>query len=317
MTIAKHPWIVVVFACRESLASLKATLDAARQAAVHCMHIHILVNGNPKLATNLTAALRSQASLNPPSPAAPNLTVWSIPLGDKANAWNQYIHHISADESVAFFVDGYARLNSDAIQLLGTAVEANALAIGGTGVPTTGRSAKALRQNLIDNTGYHGSFCCLKGSTVRQMRAQNIRLPVGLYRTDGLMGAILCYALDPGCNVWDDHRIHVQPDASWQTDRLRWWRFNDVQIHLKRYVRQARGRLEVAAFSDHLAKQRHSPATLPDTARELVLNWVAQYPVEARTLVRCSPLVRQALQALRVNSEMKLSLCQPALIWQS
>lgn len=315
MTSAKHPWSVVIFACRESFASLLKTLHAARQAALHCAHIHVLVNGNPKLAADLADHLSTQARPHPPSPHEPTLSVWSIPLGDKANAWNQYIHHIGADESIAFFVDGYARLNPNAIQLLGTAVEANALALGGTGVPTTGRSARALRQNLIENTGYHGNFCCIKGNTMRQMRDQNIRLPVGLYRTDSLMGAILCYALDPAHHVWEDHRIHVHPEASWQTDIRHWWRLKDVQTHLKRYLRQARGRLEKAAFADHLVNLHSSPAALPGTAWELVLNWANRCPAEAQILARRSPLIMHALNALKSDPETAHDLQWHTLIW--
>jgi hypothetical protein len=76
------------------------------------------------------------------------LRIWSIPLGDKANAWNQYIHHLWAGQELVFFIDGYVRLNSDAIELLGGAVQSDPQALGGSGVPTVGRSARALRHRF-------------------------------------------------------------------------------------------------------------------------------------------------------------------------
>jgi len=317
MSKIRHPWALVIFACRETLPQLRQTLDAALVSASACAVIHVLVNGNLTLAN----ALAGNLDQRPPGSAKENsalaIQVWSIPLGDKANAWNQYIHQIWAGEAIAFFIDGYVRLNADAVESLGSAVEANALALGGTGVPTMGRSAKALRENMIINTGFHGNFCCLKGETIRQMRDTQIRLPVGLYRTDSLMGAFLCYGLDPGRHVWEDFRIHVHPTASWQIDPARWWRVRDVRAYLKRYFRQMRGKIENAAFADHLANRRCSPATLPATAREMVLEWERQCPADYHFLAQKYRLLNQALESVRTAKLAPVTDLLPTLIWKS
>jgi len=315
MTTRQHPWALVIFACRESLPQLRQTLKAARVAASTCAVIHLLVNGNPALANALAVELTQQSSGTPKEGSGPDLKVWSIPLGDKANAWNQFIHQIWAGEAIAFFIDGYVRLNADAVKLLGNAVEANAQALGGTGVPTMGRSAMALRENMIINTGFHGNFCCIKGDTLRQMRDDKIRLPLGLYRTDSLMGAFLCYALDPGRHDWEDFRIHVHPTASWQIDPARWWRFNDVRTYIKRYFRQVRGKLENGAFADHLANRRCSPAELPATAKELVLEWVERCPEDVQRLTQGYWLMKPTLESFRATSLKPTASLEPTQVW--
>jgi len=304
---ANPAWGLAIFASRESVNVLSQTLQAARQAAPAGTQIDVLVNGNPALAQGLAHTLSATQSLR----------VWSIPLADKANAWNQYIHQIWSGEEIAFFVDGYVRLNPDAVELLGNAVEANVQALGGTGVPTMGRSAKTLRENMIINTGFHGNFCCIKGDTLRQMRDQKVRLPVGLYRTDALMGAFLCYALDPRSHDWEDFRIHVHPTASWQIDPAKWWRARDMHAYLKRYFRQMRGKLENAAFADHLANRRCSPADLPTTAREMVLEWVEQCQDQVALFCKGRPLVRLALHQISRRSLMAPTNTMPELIWHS
>jgi len=301
---ANPAWGLAIFASRESVNVLSQTLQAARQAAPAGTQIDVLVNGNPALAQGLAHTLSATQSLR----------VWSIPLADKANAWNQYIHQIWAGEDIAFFIDGYVRLNPDAVELLGGAVQENALALGGTGVPTMGRSAKALRENMIINTGFHGNFCCIKGSTIGRMRDQKIQLPVGLYRTDSLMGAILSYALDPSRHVWEDHRIHVHPQASWQINPARWWRLKDLQGYAMRHLRQARGTLEKAAFADHLVNQRLSPTALPDTAREMVLEWISRCPADFQHLARSDWLVPRALRWFQ-NAPALASDPAPQLVW--
>lgn len=291
MNTRQHPWIVVIFACRESLSQLLQTLDAAKVSAASCAVIHVLVNGNQALASALAQELTQRQLSAAKDEGGPAIQVWSIPLGDKANAWNQYIHQIWAGEEIAFFVDGYVRLNPDAVDLLGHAVAANTQALAGTGVPTMGRSAKALRENMIVNTGYHGNFCCIKGHTIGQMRDKHIRLPVGLYRTDSLMGAILCYALDPSSHAWEDYRIDVHPSASWQFDPARWWRPSDVMAHFKRILRQARGKLDNIAFKDHLVKRQCASNQMPATAQALVLEWAGRFPRDFKRLVQgCWPI---------------------------
>jgi len=308
---------MVIFACRETLPQLRQTLDAALVSASACAVIHVLVNGNPTLANALAGNLDQRPPGSAKESSAPAIQVWSIPLGDKANAWNQYIHQIWAGETIAFFIDGYVRLNADAVELLGSAVEANAPALGGTGVPTMGRSAKALREDLITNIGYHGNFCCIKGATMGQMRDQRIRLPVGLYRTDSLMGAILSYALDPGRHIWEDYRIHVHPKASWQIEPARWWRLKDLRAYVRRYLRQARGTLEKAAFADHLVNRRCSPAALPGTAQEMVLEWKRRCPAEYRHLAQKHHLINQALESIRQSSSTPSENLEPELFWHN
>ena len=298
MSGSQQPWSVVIFSSRETLPQLRQTLDAALLASGAGACVHVLVNGNATLAQALASAIAGEHKSGTFPASYSNAQVWSIPFGDKANAWNQFIHEIWRGEEIAFFIDGYVRLNADAIELLGNAVAANPKALGGTGVPTVGRSAAALRHDLITNTGFHGNFCCITGGTIHQMREMQIRLPIGLYRTDGLMGALLSYALDPGTHVWEDSRIHVHPQASWQTEQAKWWRIKDLRAYAKRALRQARGNLEKAAFADHLVNRLCSPAALPATASEMVLEWAARCPDDFKPLVQGRLLVRVAYKSL-------------------
>ena len=150
-----------------------------------------------------------------------------------------------------------------------------------------------------------------------QMRDQRIRLPVGLYRTDSLMGAILSYALDPGRHIWEDYRIHVHPKASWQIEPARWWRLKDLRAYVRRYLRQARGTLEKAAFADHLVNRRCSPAALPGTAQEMVLEWKRRCPAEYRHLAQKHHLINQALESIRQSSSTPSENLEPELFWHN
>jgi len=113
-----------------------------------------------------------------------------------------------------------------------------------------------------------------------------VKLALGIYRTDSTLGAVLKFNLDPAHNDWDPTRIVVNQEASWSTRKRNWWRFSDLKNQAKRILRQAQGSLENRAVRQHLAIRRASPADLPETATELVMDWVANCPDEARKISR-------------------------------
>lgn len=297
-TIAHAKWAIVIFASRESLDVLGRTINAAQIAAKGKANIDVLVNGNVPLAIALTNQLCSQ----PRASNAATVRVWSVTVGDKANAWNQYIHHIWSGEDIAFFVDGYVRLNPDAVQLLGDAVAARADVRGGTGVPRMGRTAKSMRAQMSHEGGFHGNFCCIKACAIAQLRQRRIVLPFGLYRVDSLMGALLNFGLDPARNDWVTSRIFVHPDASWQTDPKHWWRTAHIQAQVKRIFRQSRGVLENLALRDHLHVRKQAPESLPATASELVIDWIRRCPAQASDALWHNPLARRALADIRQST---------------
>ena len=306
-------WGIVFFAARETPQAIRRSVDAALLAAPGPATIDVMVNGSLPLADALTQGWMA------PDTGLPQvrIRVWSIPHGDKANAWNQYVHHIWSSESLAFFLDGYVQPRQDALILLGQAVSGRAAALGGSGVPTQGRSASTLRANFLVNGGFHGNLCCIKGDVLQRLKQRNIRLPVGLYRTDSLMGALLAYDLDPSTRAWDDDRIVVHPEATWRFDAKPGWHIATLQGHWSRRQRQARGALENAAFSNHLAKRRLLPEQLPPEAKELVLNWVRMCPADAQRVLRFHPLRWWALRKLREQQPVDYAVPLPVLRWDS
>ena len=243
--MTKNNWSLAIFAARETPRVLMRSIAAVLKAAPAGLTIDVLANGNPTLANALKKALSQRLT----RPDEVTLRLWHIPHGDKVNAWNQYCHQIWQGQALTFFVDGYARPLPDSLHLLGDAVMGSALAQGGSGVPTVGHSAPVLRANVLKNGGIHGNLCCIKGSFMARIKQRGIRLPVGLYRTDSMMGAMMTYD-GPATHDWNDARLLVHSDATWDMDDLVWWRPSSTFIYWSRRLRQARGDLEMEAFKD-------------------------------------------------------------------
>ena len=315
---------------------LDATITAAIAAAAQATEavpagsavIDVLVNGDVALAD--AAARRvpehekqgAQQRAAPHGDAAavpaPRLRIWHLALADKAHAWNQYLEVIWPGAGLAFFVDGYVRLWPATIERIARHVRACPDAIGGTGVPTVGRSAAAATRAMLESGGIQGNCFCITGPTLLQMRQSGFRLPLGLYRGDAMIGAVLAYRLDPAKNQWDSKRaVPVVPTASWDMKAARLWRPADWRAMLRRRDRQAQGELENLAMREHLTLRRQPPQALPATAAELVLGWAERCPEAARDACRRNSRIARALTSLRTPRDWRAAATAPTLIADS
>ncbi len=309
---------VAIFASRETPAVLAATILAATQAAQQAGNtadavIDVLVNGNTALAD--AAAQLGRARAQQADPVAPRLRIWHLALADKAHAWNQYVETIWPGSDIAFFVDGYVRLWPSTIERLSQRLQSSADAIAATGVPTVGRSAAAARRVMLAEGGIQGNCFCIAGKTLRQMREIGFRLPLGLYRGDSMIGAVLAYRLDPTQHQWDAKRaVLVEPAASWDMRATRWWHPADWRASFKRLDRQAQGTLENLAMREHLTLRRLLPQALPATAAELVLDWAERCPDAATAACRRNGRAARALANLRNPRDWTLAITAPTLV---
>lgn len=288
-------WAVAIFASRETPEELRATLDATLVAAQKPTLIDVLINGNDVLAAAFSERLDATAG----GGKGAMVRVWSIGVGDKANAWNQYVHRIWSAGSCVFFMDGYVRPDPDALALLEAGMESAPDVLGATGIPRAGNSAARQRRQMLEKGGLHGNLYCLRRETMAVIKKTPFHLPLGIYRTDSILGAALKFNLDPAHNQWKPERVQVNPDAGWDTRTKNWWRLSDIKSQMKRILLQARGDLENRAFRHRFAIEKSPLPALPRTASALVLGWAASCPDDARQIIRRNVFSGWALKKLK------------------
>jgi hypothetical protein len=307
-------WSVAIFSSREVLDTLSSSINAVVTATSTTeTTIDVIVNGNHVLAEGAASYIQA---LRPPCKASRLVRVWYGLVPDKGHAWNQYLHEIWQLSDIAFFVDGYARVMPDAFTLIGDTIVTEPKALAVSGVPTIGRSAKAVRELMLREGGIHGTLHALRGDVLAQLRALGFRLPLGTYRVDGILGAVICFGLDPAKNDWDVSRILVHPKATWAFRPLTWRSVADLRTHLNRMKRQAQGELENLAVHEHLAVQKKSPQSLPRMSSELVNNWVSSFPHSALQSFVRNPLCILAARSLRHSHDWSKTKSPPELIAQ-
>jgi hypothetical protein len=307
MSFARPKWTVAIFSARESVDTLLLCIRAAAAACSGSQAtVDVLVNGNRELASATEAAIASLAL-----PEGVTVRLWFITFGDKAHAWNQYLHDIWQGSDVTYFVDGYAEVDVRALRLIHDGLEATPHALGATGVPTCGRTAAALRASMLKGGGIHGNLYALRGSTMEALRHAGFRLPLGIYRTDPLIGAVMMYRLDPANNDWDVKRVLVQDGATWHVAPTVWWHRKHLVANIKRKIRQSQGTLENLAARDHLTLKKLAPASLPRTVNQFVADWLSADPVRANKLFLRQPLAYYAARQLDKPRDWQLTETAP------
>lgn len=308
------PWTVAIIAARESIVTLGRCITATLAACTsHGAVVDVVINGNTELAEAAAALVRS-GKLDTGSSV---VRVWSIAVGDKAHAWNQYVHYIWPGSEITYFVDGYVEPRPDAFVALSRRLGEAPEALGVTGVPSAGRSAAKTRETMLRHGGIQGNMHALGNEAMTEIKQRGVRLPLGLYRTDSLIGALLLLKLAPESAKWEPKRLVVAGDATWDIPGQSAFTFQNVKAQLKRMLRQAQGDLENRALREHMTVQHLPAQQFPETAAELVINWIAAQPEQAKAIFRKRLACRYAAHKLRRGRDWSAAHMPPQLLQAS
>ena len=124
-------------------------------------------------------------------------------------------------------------------------------AMASTGVCLNGRTMRlATRRTLEEGGVLHGQLHALRPDFLDRMVARGIRLPIGMYWGDGLMGSMAAHNLDAMGAPWDNRRIVGVAEAGYEIPQLSVRSPGDIRRQLRRKSRQMRGKLQNLALRD-------------------------------------------------------------------
>lgn len=270
-------WQIGVF-CQdegERLADCLRSIDSAvgDRAAL----ITVILNGSTD--NSLAVAQATLAGLRTPT------QLFAIPAADKSNAINLYVHdrRVRVDADLYFAVDGYATISPGGLAAMEARLRSHSGALIATGIAGNGRNEPKANRATVEAGGVmHGQFYCMTAALVRRMEAGNIRLPIGLYRGDGLLGSIAAHDLDPVGGTWHNSRVIGVADAVFLIRPLSPFRLRDLRRHFNRKVRQMRGLVENAAI--RVVAHAGGFAALPPFADDMIRDFLLNHPAPAVSL---------------------------------
>jgi len=152
------------------------------------------------------------------------VTLVSIKMPDRCNAWNVFIHetaptHVPGSE-VYFFMDGDCRAVPGSFSELAKGLTGNPRANAAGAPPMSGRDREKDARDLLEGRGLVANLYALSGRFVQAIQAKAVRLPLGLDAADdGLIGALAKWDLDTR-REWDHSLVVPCPRAGFLFDSL-------------------------------------------------------------------------------------------------
>jgi glycosyltransferase involved in cell wall biosynthesis len=205
-------WSICIFAHNEERLLPNCVGALGDAAAGGTYAAHILENGSTDETTRVARALAA---------ANKRVDIHEIAVGDKANAWNDYVHRLApADADMHVFIDGDVRPSAGAFPSLAHALAGNPRAFAAAALPMTGRSRRRWATRLFRERYLSGNLYAIKGSTLRLFRERSLFLPVGAYGEDGLLSYIFVTDFKGGRDDSHRDRIAVAAGAFFEFDSL-------------------------------------------------------------------------------------------------
>jgi glycosyltransferase involved in cell wall biosynthesis len=282
---------IAVFAYNEER-SIAAALDAIGACAGEGrVTTHVLINGCSDGTEAVVRAYRPQGF---------DVVPVVIRRGDKANAWNVYVHEV-APEAADFhvFTDGDMIIQPGSLAGFAERFAAEPEADGCAGLPVSGRSREAFRGKLLHNREMAGNLYALRSRCVMAFRRAGLRLPFGIFGEDGLVTMLVRHGLDPK-GERRDGRVAVSEQGGFAFPPLSPWRPSDWRIYRNRKRRYAVRRQQAMMLYPLLFEQgaKAMPAHVLDLYRghfgatrltwrglETIFDWEARRRI-ARDLAR-------------------------------
>ena len=145
--------------------------------------------------------------------SAPWVQVVNIPIGDKSNAWNVFIHDLATFANCYFFLDGDCIVEPGSFDALETALAQRTDINAASGVPSTDNlSTGAYRRELTQDGGLAGNLYALSGNFVQRIQEMKVYLPIGFIGDDSLVGALALWDLET-TKEWDRRHLVVCEQA--------------------------------------------------------------------------------------------------------
>lgn len=192
----------------------------------------------------------------------PCVSLVEIALGDKANAWNVFVHETCPRANWYVFVDGDVTVDAHAFAALRESLVSHPQALLATGVPSTGRHRREQIDYLRQYGGVLGNLYATRSDFIQGIRDRGIRMPIGFIREDGLVGAFACYGLDTGANRWDTARVAIAENAAFIFPSLSLGRLDDWRLYWRRRIRYSIGHFQFLMLRKGIksAGFQHMPA---------------------------------------------------------
>lgn len=250
---------IVAFAYNEERTIAATLASIIKNADSQLKHIAVIANGCTDRTYDIAKALLEQQS-----PC--RFEVVSLALGDKCNAWNQYVYHYLPECAVHFFVDSDVTFTERAFAKLYQQLQTSER-VAVTGLPQSGRNLAQYTELATRYSCMFGNLYGLKHEFLLRLKQQQIRLPVGLSWIDSQLTKLINHNLSADKSEYT-HQVTFLEGVGFTFDSLKPWRRHDIRLYLNRITRYKVGQLQ-ERYLDPLPFKAW-PATMNDINAQIL-----------------------------------------------
>ena len=295
-------WGCAIFARNEESRIGECIRSFARASEGMRVRASVFVNGSSDGTAERATAELKQADLHG--------EVYRIAAACKWNAMNAFIHELRPHAKMYAFVDATAFIGASSLCACASEFKNSPRVLVIGAVPSNGRSATTLREAAFKGGGI-GQFFVVRRELLDELVARGRRIPVGLYRGDGLLAGFIDHETNEGIHREPMRRVGFTPAAEYSIRPLSPFSWHDIKVYYNRLVRQARGRLENQAWNSIIWSLGFD--ALPRFGDELILAWLKDNSPRDEGPVN-NFFIRQALKRIRKWQRPREEDLMPVLI---
>lgn len=264
---ASHPknpqptWSAAVFAHNEAK-HIRACLDCLLQAqTIAPGRIAVLINGSTDQTDTVVGTIAARH---------PCVEAVVLKQGDKAAAWNHYVHELGVAADRHLFVDGDVCAEPGAWLSIDQAFTEHPDAVAVAALPASGRDRIGWSKRMRDHGRLAGGLYALRGDWLDELRQHAVRLPRGLIGEDLFVSCMAKSMLYPAGMYQPSPRLIIADGARFAFDSLSAARPKDLWVYLRRLVRYRLRDYQLALLLQRLAQepQRGMPVDVATLYRE-------------------------------------------------
>lgn len=202
----------------------------------------------------------------------------TIDVGDKANAWNVFMHELGIEADLFYFLDGDCEIAQNSLDALEKCFVITPIANAAAALPSD-RVSLRNREEMIRVGGLAGNLYALPKQFVERLRKNKVYLPFGLIGDDSLVGALAYWDLNPKLD-WDKTRIVICKDAEFSYVPLSPFSLRDIRLYYKRKIRYS-----LRYFQTRLMKRPlkdHGLAAIPKNIEDLYISYSSEVKITWR-----------------------------------
>ncbi len=220
-------WAIAVFAHNEEL-TITSSLESIRSAdGAALVHAYVLINGCTDQTERVVREFAVENDWVRPL---------SIEIGDKANAWNVFVHQVTESYSTYFFLDGDVEMEVGALNALHQAMVTSPTANAAAAIPSSGRNREQLIRYVTESRLILGNLYALRGEFVQHIRREGVRIPIGYIGDDGIVTSLVKWDLDP-TGEFRHERVVPCVNARFKYRSLSPLSLRDLRLYWRRRVR--------------------------------------------------------------------------------